>query len=137
MKYRISEKINVEDATMQQRINYGIAIVFREMHKNKNLQDVEIPLAIRSVLKKQNTRFALAVFISPDFVLFRRRFPNVIVIRGNPNSYSVKSTTFSVLIFDLKKNNIAFYRKVSGEQNMGYSKKLTKDLNVIFKSYFY
>ncbi len=139
-KYRISGKIKKPNLRESHRMNSSIGLVFQEIDSNKNIQDIRIPAAICSVLKKHRSRFALAMLISPDFSTWEQTSPQAIELmrkQKKEHSYIVTPGTIQVLIFDLENNNIAFYRTISEVEYSEHSKGLLEDvLNRISSRYF-
>ena len=142
-KYRISGRISEPNPREAQRMYAAIALAFEQIAHHKNIRDIRIPMAIRSVLRKEYSRFALAMLISPDLRPLSEMFPNSIAVIGKEEvlkSYIVTSATIHVLIFDLENNNIAFYRKISGVRYFGagyWNTFLEDSLSEIFNFYFF
>ncbi|CDF79523.1 hypothetical protein BN863_18110 [Formosa agariphila KMM 3901] len=131
LKYKIHKKIAIKDkdkltATLIPKLNK----IIEQIQSQNSVEQIKIPKEFYSLNESQFLMFTL---IKPNLISSDKRYPNSIVLRPSTNSFFVQFSEVYIFILDFKKDKIAFYGNSSGKlNNLGYRKKIIKDINSIY-----
>lgn len=144
--FRLSEEIVIDNDTVKLKIEDEIAYLARLISQRKKLDGIPLPFTIDSVLKNSNQRFALATVATG----FGRRKGNYggqvakgaavgILTLGMAIPTPIKSNlTLYAFIFDVQKNEIAYYKKsLPVEKEPTDKNAIEKQLIGLFNGYLY
>lgn len=146
VKFRLTDKITIEDDTLKMKIENEIGYLAQIIIQRRSLEGIPLTPTIDSILESKRQRFALATVATG----FGRRKGNYggqvakgiavgILTLGMVVPTPIKSNlTLHGFIFDSEKNEIAFYKKTMPvEKEPTDPEIIEKQLISLFNGYFY
>ncbi|WP_417885074.1 hypothetical protein [Zunongwangia sp.] len=145
-QYRLSDKITIDNDTINAKIESEINYLAQIINRTKNLNDIKLTPTIDSIIQNNDQRFSLIIVAAG----FRRRKGNYggqvakgaaigILTLGMAVPTPIKSNLFlHGFIFDSKNHNVAFYKRVLPQEKSPTDPEIIKkQLNSLFEGYFY
>lgn len=116
-KFKISHKITPQNTEVSLEILRELNSLLEQVIETGTIQSVEIPHHVRSVIKEDAERYAMAVFITPEMSRKHTTF---------------RSITYHLLILDSKLDRISFYGSSTPKSTKWYTKGFIRSIEEIY-----
>ncbi|MBK6264435.1 hypothetical protein JKA74_05250 [Marivirga sp. S37H4] len=145
-QYKLSGSIKYKFFDDREKAEADVIYLIDQIDYKGSIHGIQLPEVLKSMMEENNTRFAMAVLVD-GFVRSKGNYTGQvfksigigILTLGTYYPVPIKSRSYlQVIILDAYNNEIAFYRKSAMDDKSPLEPKvIDKQLNNIFKEYFY